>query len=70
MIGLTNRVQILNLDKQGVDAYPGSLRLHHNTMHAKGHQYIECTSMRVGMLTYIILEVIMEDTLTLTLLNS
>ena len=34
----------------------GYLRLHYKTMQANWHQYIECTSMRVGMLKQLKLE--------------
>ncbi|WMV41347.1 hypothetical protein MTR67_034732 [Solanum verrucosum] len=35
---------------EALDADPGYLHLHHKKMQANLHQYIECTSMRVGML--------------------
>ena len=31
-----------------LDVDPGYLRLHHKTMQANWHQYMECTSMRAG----------------------
>ena len=48
----------------------GYLRLHYKTMQANWHQYIECTSMRVGVLNNIGLKEILKETLTLTLLSS
>ncbi|WMV14957.1 hypothetical protein MTR67_008342 [Solanum verrucosum] len=35
------------------DADPGYLNLHHQTMQANWHQYMECTSMRAGKLSNI-----------------
>ena len=35
-----------------LDADLGYLRLHHKTMQANWHQYMECTSMRAGQLNH------------------
>ncbi|WMV42146.1 hypothetical protein MTR67_035531 [Solanum verrucosum] len=37
---------MLNWINKALDADHGYLYLHHKTMQAKWHQYIECTSMR------------------------
>uniref|UniRef100_M1DG42 Late blight resistance protein n=1 Tax=Solanum tuberosum TaxID=4113 RepID=M1DG42_SOLTU len=47
---LTTDSGLLNWINGALDTDPGYLRLHHNKMQANSHQYIERTSMRVGML--------------------
>ena len=47
---LTTDYGVLNWINGVPDADPGYLRLHHKTMQANWHQYMECTSMRVGPL--------------------
>uniref|UniRef100_M1BXQ8 Late blight resistance protein n=1 Tax=Solanum tuberosum TaxID=4113 RepID=M1BXQ8_SOLTU len=47
------------------NANPSYLCLHHNKMQANWHQYIECMSMRVGVLTNIGLKGNLKETLTL-----
>ena len=41
---------VLNCISEALDADHDYLRLHYNKMQANWHYYIECTSMRVGML--------------------
>nr|AAT39948.2 hypothetical protein SDM1_25t00015 [Solanum demissum] len=45
---LTTDSGVLNWINGVLDADPEYPRLHHNKMQANRHQYIECTSMRVG----------------------
>ncbi|WMV25071.1 hypothetical protein MTR67_018456, partial [Solanum verrucosum] len=49
---------------EALEANPGYLLLHQKTMQANWHQYIECTSMRVGVLTNIGLIEVLKETLT------
>ena len=48
--------RVLNWINCALDVDPRYLHLHHNTMQANWHQYIEYKSMRVGMLIQHILE--------------
>ena len=48
--------EVLNWINDVLDVDPHYLHLHHNMMQAIWHQYIECTSMRVGMLIQHMLE--------------
>ena len=47
---LTTDSGVLNWINGVLDADPGYLRLHHKTMQANWHQYMECMSMRAGPL--------------------
>ena len=47
---LTTDFGVLSWINSVLNADPGYLRLHHKKMQANWHQYIECTSMRVGKL--------------------
>ncbi|WMV57465.1 hypothetical protein MTR67_050850 [Solanum verrucosum] len=47
---LTTNSGVLNWISGVLDADPGYLRLHRQKMQANWHQYMECTSMRVGPL--------------------
>ena len=47
---LTTDSGVLSWINGVLDADPGYLCLHRHKMQANWHQYIECTSMRVGML--------------------
>lgn len=49
-----------NYINEELDIDPCYLHLHHNTMQSNWHQYTECTSMQVGILTNIVLEEILK----------
>nr|ABI34394.1 Mutator transposable element-related protein, putative [Solanum tuberosum] len=49
---LTTDSGVLSRINDVLDADPGYLCLHHNKMQANWHQYMECTSMRVGKLNH------------------
>nr|AAT39301.2 Late blight resistance protein, putative [Solanum demissum] len=48
---LTTDSGVLSWINDVQDADPGYLNLHHQTMQANWHQYMECTSMRAGKLS-------------------
>ncbi|WMV30889.1 hypothetical protein MTR67_024274 [Solanum verrucosum] len=50
---LTTDSGVLSWINDVQDADPGYLYLHHKTMQANWHQYMECTSMRAGKLSNI-----------------
>ncbi|WMV49235.1 hypothetical protein MTR67_042620 [Solanum verrucosum] len=50
---LTTDSKLLNWINEALDADHGYLNLHHKMMQANWHQYIKCTSMRVGTLSNI-----------------
>ena len=56
--------------KDAGDADPSYLRLYHNKIETSLPQYIEYTSMRVEMLKKLKLEIFLEGTLIVALLNS
>ena len=49
---LTTDSGVLSWINDVQDADPGYLYLHHKTMQANWHQYMECTSMRAGKLNH------------------
>uniref|UniRef100_M1E068 Late blight resistance protein n=1 Tax=Solanum tuberosum TaxID=4113 RepID=M1E068_SOLTU len=67
---LTTDSEVLNWINGAPDADPSYLYLHHKMMQANWHQYIECTSMRVGMLKQHRLGKDLKRTEYLTWLNS
>ena len=48
--GLPSDCRVLNWINDPLHADVGYLRLHHKMIKVNWHQYIECTSMRVGKL--------------------
>uniref|UniRef100_M1DZ58 Late blight resistance protein n=1 Tax=Solanum tuberosum TaxID=4113 RepID=M1DZ58_SOLTU len=67
---LTTDSEVLNWINGAPDADPNYLDLHHKMMQDNWHQYIECTSMRVGMLKQHRFEKKLKGTEELTYLNS
>ena len=60
--GSPTNFRVLNWINNASDVDPHCPRLHHDTMQAYWHLYIECMSMRVGMLKQLKLSKSKKDT--------